>query len=299
MRVDPLYSLGMAGALNNLTGAENSLTSELSTGLRVQSASDDPLAASTSVKLGSAIARDDAYVQASAGIQSRLQVADSALGSVVTQLTSAIALAVKGTNGTLNSADLTAVGQQMAGIRDEVVSLANSSYAGSYLFSGTSAAQPYTNSTASSPAVATYNGDANQQTTVTPSGQSLVTGLAGSAIFSASGADVLKSLNNLVADFSSGTASSTAAADLNELRAGLTNVTSQRSVLDASLNTLQQTSTYASTEATSLTASQSTLVAADTAKVATELSTNETQQQALLAVVSSAGKYNLFSYMQG
>ena len=299
MRVDPLYNMGLSSSLSDLKGTENAITSQLSTGLRVQTASDDPLAASQSVKLGSAIARDDAYVQSATGIESRLQVADSALGSVVTQVTAAISLAVKGMDGTLDPADLTAIGQQMAGIRDEIVGLANTSYAGTYLFSGTSNAKPYTNDATSTPAVATYNGDGHQQVTATPTGQKLVTGMPGTSIFSASGADVLASLNALVADLSSGTVSSTTAADLNQLRDGLTKVSAQRGVLDASLSTLQQTSTYASTEATSLTASQSSLVSADTAKLATELSTNETQQQALLAVMSSAGKYNLFSYLQG
>ena len=299
MRVDPLYTLGLTGSLSDLKGTENVLTGQLSTGLRVQSASDDPLAASQSVKLGSAIARDDAYVQSAAGMQSKLQVADSALGSVVTQITSAISLAVKGLDGTMNQADLTAIAQQMSGIRDQVISLANTSYAGSYLFGGTSATQPYSNNTTATPPVATYGGDANQQVTVTPTGQKLVTGMPGSAIFSASGADVLKTLNALVSDFASGTVSASTTADLNELRAGLTNVNAQRSVLDASLNTLNQTSTYASNEATRLTASQSTLVSADTAKVATQLSQNETQQQALIQVMAASGKYNLFSYMQG
>lgn len=291
MRVDPLYNLALGSSLNDIKGAENSLSSQLSSGLRVSRASDDPAAASQGVALGSAIARDDAYVQATAGVTSRLQVADSALGSVVTQLTSAIALAVKGTDGTLNASDLQAVAQQMSGLRDEVVSLANTSYAGQYLFSGTSGVQPYNVYTL------TYQGDAQSQTTATPSGQSLTTGLAGSAIFSASGANVLGALNSLISDFASGTVSANAVDHLNELRDGLTNVSAQRGILDASLNTLHATSTYAQNEATTLTASQSSLVAADTASIATQLSAAESQQQALISVISAAGKYSLFSEM--
>jgi flagellar hook-associated protein 3 FlgL len=297
MRADPLYNRGVVGQLDSLTGKENSLTSQLSSGLRVQKASDDPLAASTSIRIGSAIARDAAYVSASTGVQSRLQVADSALGSVVTQITSAIALAVKGTDGTLNSADLKAIAQQLSGIRDEVVSLANSSYAGTYLFSGTSSSQPFTNDTSTTPATVTYSGDTNQQKALTPGGQMLVTSVPGSAIFSASGANVLASLNSLIADFSSGTTSSSSLDDLNQLRSGLTNVSSQRSILDASLNTLQLTTTYASTEQTNLTASQTSLVATDSASVATDLSNNESQQKALLSVMAVLGKTNLFDYL--
>ena len=84
---------------------------------------------------------------------------------------------------------------------------------------------------------------------------------------------------------------------MNELSAGLTNVTTQRSVLDASLSTLQQTSTYTSTNEVNLQAAQSALVATNTATVATDLSSTETQQQALLNVMSVAGK-SLFDYMQ-
>lgn len=299
MRVDPLYSVGLSNSLGTLKNTQNELTSQLSTGVRVNTPSDDPLAASESVKLGSTIARDDAYNQASTTIESRLRVADSALGSVVTQITSAVSLAVQGTNGTLNAADLSALGQQMAGIRDEVVSLANTSYAGTYLFAGTSNAKPYVMNTGVSPAAATYQGDTHQQVTVTNSGQKLVTGLVGSDLFSASGSDVLKSLNALVADFSSGTVSASSVSDLNELRNGLSTVSMQRSVLSASVNSLQETVTYASNESSQMQASQTALVSSDMAQVATLLGKNETQQQALMDVMSATAKLNLFQYMQG
>jgi flagellar hook-associated protein 3 FlgL len=298
MRVDPFFQIKQTYALDNLTGQQNLLSGQLSSGLAVALPSDNPTAAAQSVALGSGIARDDAYLQAATGVQSQLQVAGSALGSVVTQITSAISLAVSGLDGTLNSSELQTIGQQMSGLRDEVVSLANTSYAGNYLFAGTSSAKPYTNDTTTTPATAVYSGDANSQYAQTPGGQKVITGLSGSAIFSASGADVLTSLNKLVADFSSGTVSSTSAADLAQLQAGLTNVSTQRGVLDSSLSTLEQTTTYTQTDATNLKASQSQLVASDTATIASQLSMNETQQQALIATISSAGKNNLFNDIQ-
>lgn len=299
MRVDPLFATGLTSSLSDLKTVQNQLTNELSTGVRVSAPCDDPLSASESVKLGSTIARDDAYQRASTGIESRLRVADSALGSVVTQITSAVTLAVQGTNGTLNAADLSALGQQLGGIRDEVVALANTSYAGTYLFSGTSNAKPFANDTSVSPAVSTYQGDAHQQTTVTDTGQKLVTGLVGSDVFAASGSNVIKTLNALVSDFSSGTVAPSAVADLNELRSGLSTVSMQRGVLSASVNSLQETVTYASNESSQMQASQTALVSSDMAQVATLLGKNETQQQALMDVMSTTAKYNLFQYMQG
>ncbi len=211
---------------------EQKLATELSSGLRVQSLSDDPVAAGQASLLGSGISRDDTFVQTAATTESMMQVSDSALGSVVSQLTSAISLAVEGTNGTENSTDLQAVAQQLTGIRDEVVSLANTSYGGTYVFAGSKGnTVPYTIDSSTSPATATYNGDTSVGSVTTPNGQPIQTGLAGSAVFSAAGADVMAALNNIIADFASGTASGSSSVDTSALKAALSNVSQQRSVL--------------------------------------------------------------------
>jgi len=299
MRVDPFYNLGLNSSLDSLTTQQNTLTTQLSSGLAVAMPSDDPLAAAESVQLGSGISRDDSYVQSATGIESRLQVSDSALGSAVSEITAAISLAVSGLNGTSDGADLNTVSSQLGNIRDQVMSLANTSYAGSYLFSGTAGStQPYSNNTATTPATAVYAGDGNKEFTQTPSGQKIAVSVPGSAIFSAPGADVLGSLNSLIADFATGTASASTQADMNELSAGLSNLTAQRAVLGSSLSTLQQTSTYASTDAVNLEAAQSALVASNTATVATELSSSETQQKALMSVMSMPNT-SLFETMRG
>jgi len=299
MRVDPFFNLSLNSSLDNLTTQQNSLTTQLSSGLAVALPSDDPLAAAQSVALGSAISRDDSYVQSATSIESRMQVSDSALGSAVTEITAAISLAVSGLNGTTDGSELGSVSTQMGNIRDQVMSLANTSYAGSYVFSGTAGSTlPYTNNATTTPATAVYAGDGNQEFTQTPSGQKIAVSLPGSAIFSASGADVLGSLNKLVADFASGTPSASTQADMNELSAGLSNLTALRAVLGSSLSTLQQTSTYASTDEVNLEAAQSALVSTNTATVATELSSSETQQKALMSVMSMPNT-SLFETMRG
>src|SRR5579872_6639945 len=116
MRVDPHFVNGLVDSLNRSTLAEQKLTTELSSGLRVSSVSDDPVAAGEASLLGSGISRDDSFVQTATSIQSLMQVTDSALGSVVTQLTSALSLAVSGNDGTKNASDLVTVSQELAGI---------------------------------------------------------------------------------------------------------------------------------------------------------------------------------------
>jgi flagellar hook-associated protein 3 FlgL len=183
-----------------------------------------------------------------------------------------------------------------------VVSLANTSYQGTYIFAGSGTkdnVQPFTVDSSTSPATTTYNGDAFVGTVTTTSGQQIQTGLAGSAVFAAPGADVMTALNNLVADFAGGTVSATASTDVGALTAALGNVSQQQSILGSALDRVQSASTYAQTDATNRTAAATTLVSADPATVATQLSSAETQNQALMNVISTVEKQSLFSYLQG
>ena len=136
MRMDPNYNATLTQAIGLSSANEQRLTTELGTGLRVSSISVDPAAAESNVQLSSAISRIDAFVQSSASQQSRLQVTDSTLGDVVTQVTSALSLAVQGGNGTLPQTALNALAAQVTEIRNNVVATANTSYAGVYLFGG-------------------------------------------------------------------------------------------------------------------------------------------------------------------
>jgi flagellar hook-associated protein 3 FlgL len=299
MRVDPNYITNLTASLDQSTNAEETLTSELSSGLRVASLQDDPVAVAQSLLLGSAIAKDDTFVQTASNDSSRLQVADSTLGEVVTQITSALSTAVGGNNGTLNASDIASVAQKLSGIRDQVLSLANTSYQGQYLFGGSQgSAPPFTLDTSTDPATATYNGDAKLQYVETPSGQKIQANLPGSSVFGAAGSGVLGALNQLISDFSGGAATAAITADTSALTTALGQLSAQRSTLDSSLSRLQSNSTYVQTDESQLKVAQSGLVSADPAAVATQLSQAETQHQALLSVINALGSANLFSLMK-
>jgi flagellar hook-associated protein 3 FlgL len=298
MRVNPLYINTLVGSLDATSGTEQQLTEELASGSRVNTLSDDPLAAGENVLLSAQIAGDDTFSQTASSSQSMLQMTDSALGTVVSQLTTAVSLATEANNGTLNANDLTSIGNQLAGIRDEVLSLANTTYMGQYVFAGSQGStQPFVLD-ASAPSGVQYNGDDTASSTsylMTPNGQKIQMNLPGSQVFTASGADVLGTLNQLVADFSSGTASSSAQADTQALSAALSNVSQQRVLIDNSLTRLSAAENYTQSESTQLTANQTTLLQANVGQIATQLSTAETQQAALSQVIATLGKQSLFN----
>jgi flagellar hook-associated protein 3 FlgL len=299
LRVDPHYVANLAAAIDQSSSLESSLTTELSSGLRVTSLQVDPGAVAKSAWIASDIARDDTYVQSASGKQGLLQVTDSTLGEVVTQLTSAVTLAVQGTNGTLSPSNISSIAQQLTGIRDQVLSLANASYLGSQVFGGSQGStKPYSVDTTTVPATTTYSGDSVVQYMETPNGQKIQVNLPGSAVFGSGSTGLLPVLNQLIADFSTGTASASAASDASALTAALSQLSFQRSILGSSLSRLQQTSAYAQANASELTAEQGTLVSADLATVATDLKSAETQHQALLSVTAALGSSNLFNYIK-
>jgi flagellar hook-associated protein 3 FlgL len=299
VRVNPLYINTLVGSLDATSASQQQLTEELASGSRVNQLSDDPVAAGENVLLSAQIGGDDTFSQTSASAQSMLQVTDSALSTVVSQLTTAVSLATEANNGTLNASDMESISNQLTGIRDEVLSLANTTYLGQYVFAGSKGTtQPFTLDTTASPAVATYHGDdtANSVSYLeTPNGQKIQMNIPGDQVFSAAGRDVLGTLNALVADFSSGVASPTAQADAQTLDTALGHVTQQRVLIDNSLSRLQAADNYTQSETTELTASQTSLLQADVGQVATQLSTAETQQAALSQVIATLGKQSLFN----
>ena len=136
MRVDPNYVSNLVGSLDQAQVSEQQLTAELSSGVSITSLSQNPVAAGQNVLLLNQIQQDDSFTQSSSLVTGQLQVADSTLGDVVSQLTKAISLATSANNGTMNSSDVKSIGNQISGILDEVQSLANTNYQGQYIFAG-------------------------------------------------------------------------------------------------------------------------------------------------------------------
>lgn len=290
MRVNPNYVTDLVGSLNQVAANEQTLTEEISTGVTVNSLSDNPAAAGQNVRLTTQLSANDTFSQTASSVESRLQVGDTALGNVVSQLTTAISLATEANNGTLNASNEQAIAIQLTGIRDEVLSLANSSYLGQYIFGGSQGGSaPFSIDTTTSPASVSYNGDSNISYVETPGGQKIQTNVPGDQIFTA-GPNVLGTLNSLITDFSSGTPSASSVADLANLNTALNYVSQQRVVLDDSITRLTTAGNYSSSESIQLRSAQNSLIQTDTAQAASQLSSTETQQAALIQVIAAVNQ---------
>ena len=157
--------------------------------------------------------------------------------------------------------------------------------------------KPFSLDSSTDPATATYNGDQVTRSAETPDGQSVALNVPGSSVFTASGGNLLGTLNQLVSDLNAGNTSGVTA-DSSALSTALGVVNVQRSTIDSSLSRLNTTTGYASSQQALFESQQSSLLSADTAQVATGLQAAEVQNQALLGVTSSYDKTNLFDYLK-
>lgn len=299
MRVDPTYVSNLVSALDSAQGREAQLSNELASGVRISSLGDDPGAAGRNVLLLNQIQRDDSFTQSASLVTGQLQVADSALGGVVSQLNQAISLATSANNGTKNASDVQAIASQLSGILGEVESLANSNYQGQYIFAGgATTTVPFSTSSTSLPAVTSYRGDGDVNYLQTPNGQRIQLNVPGNQIFLGT-TSVFGVLNSLIANFSSGTVDSTQAQqDTESLTAALRYVSQQRVVIDNSMTQLTAASGAVATEKTQLSAAQTDLMQADLATVATQLSLSKTQEAALESVIAQLGSGSLFDKLR-
>ena len=302
MQVDPYYSRNLVSSLDQVQSNIQELTSELSSGVRVTSLSTDSVAAGENVILLNQIQQDDSFTTTSNLVTGQLQVADSTLGSVVTELNSAISLATSANNGTMNVGNVKTIANQISGILSEVLSLANTSYLGSYIFAGTETSKtPFTQSSATSPATTKYNGDNNVNYMETPTGQKIQLNVPGSDIFLGSGTNsVFGALNALVADYSSGTVNTAqAVSDTEALSTALNYVSTQRVTIDNSINQITAASDAVTNQMTQLTAARTNLMQASIPTISTQLALSETQQTALEDVIAelNSTSQDLFSKM--
>ena len=274
----------------------NTALQEVSTGKSVSVPSDNPEASAAMVQNSIETANVDQYTKNVTSELSKVQAADSALSTVVSSLTQAVSLGTEGANGTNSTSNLQAIAQQVQGILTGVVSQANASYQGEYLFGGTATnTTPYT-ANAGSPSGYQYNGNTDQNSVAVGDTLSVQVNLPGSQIFSSPTADVIGSLSSLVTALQGG--NSAAIQTATTAVSGALNYVGQQRVFYAnSESQLNSQDTYLQQETIQLSSQQTSLVGVDMAQAATTLSQAETANSAALAAAAKVLPTTLLNYL--
>jgi flagellar hook-associated protein 3 FlgL len=297
MRVNPNPYPDLLAAVAQTQQQINTDEQQIASGQSVNVPSDNPAAAAVLVQYADQSSQADQFQRSLGSIQGEMQNADSALNSVITALQQAVSLGVEGANGTVNSADRAAIATQVQGIQSQLLSLANLSYQGNYVFGGTATqTTPYVLD-ASSPSGVTYQGNSGVNNLTLGSHFSLQTNLPGPQLFSASGTDMFQSIQDLITSLQSGNTTSIGTA-VTEVGATSSSIDTQRVFYGNGLNQLEAQQTYLSGETTQLAQQQNIVGGANMTAVITNLTTSQVALQATLESIGQTANNNLFDYLK-
>lgn len=295
MRVNPNPYPDLLADMAQTQQQVNADEQQIASGLSVNVPSDNPAAAAALVQNAAQTSQADQFQRSIGSIQGEIQNADSTLNSVTTALQQAISLGVEGANGTVNSADRAAIVTQIQGIQGQLLSLANLTYQGNYVFAGTATqTTPYVLDPSSASGV-TYQGNSGVNSVTLGNHFSLQTNLPGAQLFSASGSDMFQSIQDLITTLQSGTGIGTA---VTEVGNASSYIDAQAGFYGNALNQLNSQQTYLSSNTAELAEQQSTVGGADLPAVISNLTTAQTSLQATLEAIGQTANTNLFEYLK-
>src|SRR5208337_2842321 len=295
MRVNPNPMPYLLAALNQSKLATQQATLELSTDRSVNQPSDNPNNAALLVVNNDQATFNAGYLQSISAVQGQLSTADSTLSSVVAALQQATNLGIEAANGTMSDADRAAIAVELQGIQSQLVSLANSSYEGRFVFAGTMTDKaPFVADNAVPPNV-TYVGNAVVNKVSIGSGYQLNVNLPGSQLFSEPGSDVFSAVNNLIQQVQT---NGDIADAVTAVGTASSYLSAQRAFYGNALNQADSQTTYLNTAKLQLAQQQNTLGAADLAAAASDLTQSQLNTQATLATMSKMTQNDLFDYLK-
>ncbi|MCS2147855.1 flagellar hook-associated protein FlgL [Scandinavium manionii] len=308
MRISTLmmYQQTMGG-ITNSQSSWLKYGEQMSTGLRVNRPSDDPIAASQAVVLSQAQSQTSQYASARSFATQRISQEENTLSSVTSSIQAAQEKIVYAGNGTLSDDDRASLATDLQGIRDQLMNLANSQDGnGRYMFAG------YKTDTAPFDDTGKYIGGKTNVEQQVDSSRTMVIGHTGDKIFesvtsnavknpdgSVPGPNLFKVLDDAIAalkipvaddDAAQATAQATIDVANRGLRNALNNVLSVRAEVGTQLNELDKLDALGDDRTLSQTQQMSDLVNVDWNSTIS----NYTMQQAALTA-----SYKAFTDMQG
>lgn len=284
-------------AMTALTSKADTLSTQISTGKKLQAPSDDPLSYAQLRTLTTQGADATAYAGNLKIAGATLSSADTTLSSITAQITQAQTLATQASNGTLSADDRKAIGEQLAGIVQTLASLAGTKdQSGHPLFGDTSGNAAVTQNPDGSYAFASGTSPAIP----IGDGQSVQGSVTASQIFSLpGGTNTLKVIGDLAATLQSGADPGTAASDaIDTLQAAGSQVDAAQASVGARAARVELEQSTQTSAATTRETLRSGLEDTDVTAAITELQKTMTTLQATQASFTKLSSLSLFDYLK-
>ena len=293
--------------LADLSNTESQITranKEISSGTRVNQASDDPAAIAS-------ILNDQGSISQILQVQTNLNqgqteatAADGALQSASSLLDELASIAAQGVSSTATDASRNVLGEQVQQIQQQLVNIANTSVNGRFIFGGDAAGSaPYTYNWGSPGGVTQNTNPSNTMTISDANGNQTIPRMTAQQIFDARNADGTPAAGNVFqAVYALGQAlltndQSGVQNAVDALKSGVTEVGQATTFYGNTQNWIQQANTSATSSINNLKQSLSNVRDTDVAAAATQLSLDQTALQAALAAQGHLDTRSLFSFL--
>lgn len=279
--------------LNSAQTKVDSLQSQLSSGKRIQTISDDPFAASSSISARALKSSVDQYTANLTAAQNTLNSSDNAMSQLQDLMRQANVIAVKASNGTNDAASMQSMASQIRSMQKQILNLGNTRGPNAeYLFAGTADNAPPFTITAGA---LTFSGNTNGKMVQAGPNQTLQ---ANTTTASGIIANAYNALDALQKDMTANAYQNISSTDLQAITSSQDAVNQERGGIGAQVQFAKSLSNQYTRQSDELAKNISQYEDADFAQVATQYQAAQTAYQAALASVSSIQKLSLVNYIQ-
>ena len=263
---------------------------QVTSGQKVSKPSDDPGAASDIVRLSGEKAAGDQFEKNVDSARSRLSAADITLDGVEVMVERARELGLLSLGNLSNGSAYKA---EIEGLREQLISAANTTHQGRYNFGGSvSSVAPFVKDNAS---VVSYQGNSIDMTLQVGRNTTLQTQIPGDEVFTGS-VDIFATLSDLLGALDAGDHDGIAA-QVKKLEQVSETVSTARSRIGGYINVADSTSRQLAAAGLSRAQELNEVQSADTAQAITQLTLSQTSLQATLAVGARIAQMSLLDYL--
>lgn len=151
----------MTRSIGKNQGRENKYQTQLSTGKKISVPSDDPVVAARALKLRTDVSKIEQYQKNIGDAKSWLDASDEALSKLGDVMQTARERVVQASNGTNTIEETKNIALELKQLKVQAIHLANSTYAGRYIFSGFKTDQKLINDDEQDPDFGKFSIDVN------------------------------------------------------------------------------------------------------------------------------------------
>jgi len=288
--------------VDNLDDIQNRLNTDelqISSGSRMNQVSDDPDQVSELLQARAALSASQQITTNLGGISAEVNTGEQTLETAVQLFDQVQTLAAEGATATQTAATRTTIAQQLQGIEQQFVGLADTSFEGRYIFSGDSdQTEPYSYDVTQADPVSAYLGTASTREALNPNGTKFPIALTAQQIFDSAdpATNVFGALNGLITALQSNDQAGVQTS-VDGLATVAQYMNNQLAFYGTTQDTVASATDYASTQQTELSSVISTLADADTASAILNMTQAQTDEQAALGSYAELSHKTLFDFL--